>query len=260
MLTEGEFLGIVGNAVRSGGVEVTFAELVVAAKAEAKPLAAVPVIVDSLAAFGLALFPGVESGDLDTLRVLRRIPVAAQDEEDLSRELTSGEGATIEYKESLCHNHARAKADPTTSIQDLRSEEVLDSALKTVCGFLNAEGGVLLIGVADDVSVTGIEHDFPHTGHEESHRSCVDKWELFLRNTVRDRFNQGQVVNNYVRVSFHKQGGGTAARVFVSQRNRICALRSKVGGYAVFLRRGNRTDRLEPWEIEELVLQRRGLE
>lgn len=39
------------------------------------------------------------------------------------------------------------------------NREVTESVLKTVAAFLNTRGGTLLIGVADDRSVVGIEHD-----------------------------------------------------------------------------------------------------
>ena len=41
-----------------------------------------------------------------------------------------------------------------------RDERLERAVAKTVAGFLNAEGGVLLIGVADDGSIPGIEDDY----------------------------------------------------------------------------------------------------
>jgi type I site-specific restriction-modification system R (restriction) subunit len=61
-----------------------------------------------------------------------------------------GESKTLEFKSTLRWN---LKEDS----QDDRG--VTQAALKTIAAFLNTEGGDLLIGVADDGSVVGIERD-----------------------------------------------------------------------------------------------------
>ena len=50
---------------------------------------------------------------------------------------------------------------PTESAKEDRKDDkhVTHAALKTIAAFLNTEGGDLLIGVADDGTVLGIEHD-----------------------------------------------------------------------------------------------------
>ena len=55
-----------------------------------------------------------------------------------------GESDTLEFKATLRKNLRTGKVDAA----------VLGSSLKTIAGFLNADGGVLAIGVADDGSVT----------------------------------------------------------------------------------------------------------
>jgi Putative DNA-binding domain len=54
---------------------------------------------------------------------------------------------------------------------------VTHAVLKTIAAFLNTEGGDLLIGVADDGSVVGIEHDQLNTD---------DKFMLHLAQVVRN--------------------------------------------------------------------------
>ena len=60
-----------------------------------------------------------------------------------------GESKTLEFKSTLRWN---LKEDR----KDLR---VTHASLKTIAAFLNTEGGDLLLGVADDGSVVGIERD-----------------------------------------------------------------------------------------------------
>jgi type I restriction enzyme R subunit len=61
-----------------------------------------------------------------------------------------GESKTLEFKSSL-----------RWSLKENRKDDrvVTHAALKTIAAFLNTEGGDLLIGVADDGAVVGIEHD-----------------------------------------------------------------------------------------------------
>ncbi len=61
-----------------------------------------------------------------------------------------GESKTLEFKSTLRWNLEEGRQDDTV---------VTRAALKTIAAFLNTEGGDLLIGVADDGSVAGIERD-----------------------------------------------------------------------------------------------------
>jgi hypothetical protein len=64
--------------------------------------------------------------------------------------MKQGESKTLEFKSSLRWNLR----------DDRKDDEVITHAvLKTIAAFLNTEGGDLLIGVADDRSVVGIEVD-----------------------------------------------------------------------------------------------------
>ena len=60
-----------------------------------------------------------------------------------------GESKSLEFKSTLRWNLR----------EDLKDNRVTHAALKTIAAFLNTEGGDLLIGVADDGSVVGIEKD-----------------------------------------------------------------------------------------------------
>ena len=60
------------------------------------------------------------------------------------------ESKTLEFKSSLRWNLNEDRKD---------DKHVTHAALKTIAAFLNTEGGDLLIGVADDGKVLGIEHD-----------------------------------------------------------------------------------------------------
>jgi len=86
----------------------------------------------------------------------------------LASRIKNGETATLEFKSSLRYNLKASKMD--TAMEN--------SVLKTIVAFCNTKGGELLIGVADDKTILGIEHDrFPNE----------DKFQLHLRNLLVDR-------------------------------------------------------------------------
>lgn len=81
--------------------------------------------------------------------------------------LAVGESQTVEFKSTARWNVRAGRPDK-------RMEHVI---AKTICGFLNAEGGKLLIGVDDDASVVGLGADMQTLGAKGNR----DGYELFLR-------------------------------------------------------------------------------
>ena len=63
--------------------------------------------------------------------------------------IKQGESKTLEFKSTLRWNLK----------EDRKDNRVTHAALKTIAAFLNTEGGDLLLGVADDGTVVGIERD-----------------------------------------------------------------------------------------------------
>jgi predicted HTH transcriptional regulator len=61
-----------------------------------------------------------------------------------------GESKTLEFKSTLRWSLKEDRRD---------DKGVTHAALKTIAAFLNTEGGDLLVGVADDGSIVGIERD-----------------------------------------------------------------------------------------------------
>ena len=79
-----------------------------------------------------------------------------------------GESKTLEFKSTLRWNLKEDRKD---------DKRITHAALKSIAAFLNTEGGDLLLGVADDGSITGIEHDRLDTD---------DKFMLHLSQVVRN--------------------------------------------------------------------------
>ncbi|MYC68922.1 MAG: DUF262 domain-containing protein [Acidobacteriia bacterium] len=111
-----------------------------------------------------SLMASVVRDGFDTLWDDHGRPKPASSVSDL---LAVGESPTVEFKSTARWN---VRADRT----DKRMEHAI---AKTVCGFLNAHGGKLFVGVDDDGSVIGLGADMQTLGAKGNR----DGYELFLR-------------------------------------------------------------------------------
>lgn len=96
----------------------------------------------------------------------------------------AGESDRLEFKST-------ARVNLRTGEKDPRMEQVI---LKTVAAFLNADGGTLLIGVADDGTPLGLAPDY-----ETLRTPDADRFELWLR----DLFTTGLGQTPAASVSVH---------------------------------------------------------
>src|SRR5690625_5212712 len=89
---------------------------------------------------------------------------------DLPQLIEKGETDRVEFKTSLRWDDKAGKLN-----------KALETAIvKTIAGFMNHRGGDLLIGVADDGSILGLQSDFESLGHKGS-----DGFQRSLMNLVR---------------------------------------------------------------------------
>lgn len=108
---------------------------------------------------------------------------AAHTEEDagapdfvLSQILTKGESEAVKFKSTLRTNLHTGSQDPRMEL----------AVLKTLAGFLNTNGGTLIVGISDDGSPVGIESDgFPNE----------DKMALHLVNIIKSRMGIQAMTN-----------------------------------------------------------------
>ena len=88
-----------------------------------------------------------------------------------------------------------------------------DAAIKTIAGFANSKfGGTLLIGVADDGSVHGLEDDYA-TFTKRGERGDHDLWGQHLQNLVRSRL--GDAALALIDWEFHTVDGNQLARISI---------------------------------------------
>ncbi len=114
--------------------------------------------------------------------------------------IAAGESMNVEFKSTARWNVKAGQVDK-------RMEHVI---LKTVAGFMNAEGGTLLIGVADDGTVLGLDPDLVTLGNKGNR----DGYELFLTQLMDT--NLSGAAGTLVRITFDRIDGKDTCRVAVA--------------------------------------------
>lgn len=153
---------------------------------------------------------------------------------DIQTIIEAGENEKVEFKSSLRINLHTNKQD----------KSIEHSVLKTLAGFLNYDGGTLLIGVADDGSPLGIEAD---------KFKSEDKMSLHLTNLVKSRMDP--IAMTDIRINY-----GTY------QDHRIMKVVCNTSPFPVFVKDGNTerfyvrmgpsTDELPAGKIHEYIKRR----
>ena len=112
--------------------------------------------------------------------------------------LRQDEGMHLEFKASLRFD----------SIQKCLEPKLEFNCLKSVCAFMNAEGGALLIGVNDRGRAVGLRDDY-----RTFHKSNRDAFENYLTTQVSNKIGDEYLAN--IRVYFPKPYGKEICRVNV---------------------------------------------
>ena len=153
---------------------------------------------------------------------------------DLSKMVVNGESEAVEFKSALRTNLHTGNKDPRMEL----------SVLKTLAGFLNTNGGMLVIGISDDGSPVGIQaDDFPNE----------DKMSLHLVNVVKTRMGVQATTSLHAHFDDHDN-----CRVMVVKcRKSPTPIFLKDGDMARFyIRTGPSTTELSASQTQEYIKQR----
>lgn len=116
--------------------------------------------------------------------------------EKLKGRIVAGETKTQEFKQTLEYCLREEK----------KADYVLKSALKTVAGFLNTQGGTLFVGVDDEGEIPGVNLEL-----DKFHRGSEDKMLLHLTNKIRS--DLGNDALQYVEKQIHEIDGNLVLMV-----------------------------------------------
>ena len=145
--------------------------------------------------------------------------------------VTVGESQTVEFKSTARWNLHVGRADK-------KIEHVIS---KTVCGFLNAEGGELLIGVDDNGAPIGLANDMQTLGSKADR----DGYELFLRQHLDNSLSVRTA--GIVRIHFEQLAGQDVCVVSVAASGKPLFAKGPDGGQEpneFWVRMGNATKQL----------------
>lgn len=149
--------------------------------------------------------------------------------------ISDGESNVLEFKERARWSHGTDKKG--------KSEQVI---VKSVAGFMNSEGGSLLIGVADDGTVAGLETDYATLSKRNR-----DGFELFLTQLIGNKISGPSTA--LCRISFHEIDDKEVCRVDVAASSKpvfACPVNSKE--FTDFwVRQGNKTEQFYGSELIE---------
>ena len=155
---------------------------------------------------------GVIAGTM-LYRYKKRKPKKELTTSDVLTLIEKGENAKVEFKSSLRHDYRQIKTDKN-----------LESAiLKSIAGFLNSNGGTLIIGVDDDGQILGLENDYWSLKKESK-----DGFEQRLMLIVSNEF--GKDICSKIHVSFHQ-----------IRDKEICSLSIAPSKRPVFVEENNQT-------------------
>jgi hypothetical protein len=180
-------------------------------------------------------FPGIfrDAAEIaDYLSFFNRPPDPVERTAEL---IGGGEGATLEFKSTLRWDLKAGKTNPA----------IERACLKTICGFLNSSGGVLLIGIRDDGSTEGIESDkFINE----------DKFLLHLWTLIRTIL--GRDVSPYIQTHLEKMDGKTICKISVSRSTRPVFLRQPGFEEEFYIRLGPSSASLDISEAIKYIADR----
>lgn len=166
--------------------------------------------------------------------------------------------------------------DPTTRTPGVRQ---MTEIAKSLCAFMNADGGELYLGVRDDGTLVGIDDDLRILGQGNivargpfwnddghSYDATVDKYILKVRAIVRAYLET--FAGDYVTdIQSGKVKGVLIVRVVVTAapKDKIVYFneRGRFGGsytQEIFVRRGNQKNKLAGFDRDQFVRERYGLE
>ncbi len=158
--------------------------------------------------------------------------------EDLPSLIKNGESEHLEFKASIRWDFHQEK--PNRALETVIA--------KTIAGFMNHQGGSLLIGVTDDGKVVGLAYDYKTLKHKGR-----DGFERCVTDIVTIRL--GADLCSFIHCVFYEIEGKDVCRVIVeSSPVPVYFQEGKISKY--FLRTGNGTRELDAREVMAYVTRR----
>lgn len=151
--------------------------------------------------------------------------------------IINGESKTLEFKQTFEYCIKRKT----------REKDIELSALKTIAGFLNSEGGTLLIGVHDNGMILGVANEM-----EKFHKSSNDKFTLHVKSKIKARL--GVFALNFIEMTIVEVDDNCVFKVECLPSNEEIFIDNK----EFYVRTSPSTDKLEGRDLSTYVKNRFG--
>jgi hypothetical protein len=153
----------------------------------------------------------------------------------IKSEIRSGEGKHLEFKQtlSLCVREKQKR------------DHIEHQILKTLCGFMNTDGGVLLVGVNDDQLIIGVDDEM-----KMLYKSSKDEYLKKVRNLV--HAHVGIENSSYIEWDIHNVDGKSLLRFDVKKSTKPVFLKKT----DFYIRTNPATDKLVGEELITYINQR----
>lgn len=147
---------------------------------------------------------------------------------EASAVIAAGESSTVEFKSTARHNLHSGQRD----------DRIEAAVVKTIAGFLNGDGGILLIGVDDSGQVLGLEDDLRYMKQPD-----IDRFELWLTDHLTRCL--GEAAQAELTITFPQLGDRQIVMIAVRSSLRpVFARLPKSDGVRFYVRMGNSTREL----------------
>ncbi|MDE0522589.1 MAG: ATP-binding protein [Boseongicola sp.] len=194
--------------------------------------------------------PRLQDKPPDGMFLLRQIDMVVLSESAVREQLARHESSSQEFKSTYWCDLQRRQHQSCATVQQLRSEAVKHSALKSIAGFLTTGGGTLFIGVNDSGEALGLQPDLSIL---QDNRRHVDQLINNIKTDVTQRFRDGNTVNDYIRIEAVEIDDVTILRLDVTSRRKLTFLAPAKGDAQLFRRQDNRTISVQIYELEEFL-------
>ncbi|MBN8693888.1 MAG: ATP-binding protein [Bacteroidetes bacterium] len=157
-------------------------------------------------------------------------------EMDIPALIKGGEGRKVEFKSRFRWDLSANRIEPKIEYKCLRA----------IAGFLNSDGGVLLIGIKDDGSILGIDDDF----NSFAKGNKQDELKKHFDNLISNHF--GKHSNASILFDYYEIEGKTIAYVRVEKANAEVFMKRN-GTEEFYIRRSASTEQLHGSELLKYI-------
>jgi len=161
-------------------------------------------------------------------------PISSHNVTDI---IAQGESSKVEFKSSLRWDYRLSQVNKALEV----------AILKTIVGYLNTDGGILLIGITDSREILGIENDY-----KTLRKGDRDGYELHLNKLISDYIDKEHCLN--VSISFHEMDGKDICMLQVESSAKPAYLKEEQGT-RFYIRTGNQTQPLDTKEAHDYIVQ-----